>query len=315
MESVYKDSKEELILDHLHETAFQDCPLGFTILGPVENILRISSEDIREYVRTHYTADRMVIAAAGAVDHDEIVKYAEQLFSSVPGGQRTGDKIPILEPAYFVGSHYDERWDHMDRAHVAFAYPTCGWNDPDTYPLMLVHGLIGEGNKSDYGSFNNLSQTHRMLLANEDGDNYIDRYMTFNTLYKDVGLFGVYYECHPYDLDHATVILRKQMSKYGYVLSPTELNLIRNKVKASTVMNLANTTMVCEDIGRQMLVHGRRVHPSEMFTRLDEVDVNAVKSVVQKYLIDRDHALAAIGPTHELLDYVNLSRLSYRSLY
>jgi len=315
MESVYKDSKEELILDHLHETAFQDCPLGFTILGPVENILRISSEDIKEYVKTHYTADRMVIAAAGAVDHDEIVKQAEQLFAAVPGEQQQGTKKPILQPAYFVGSQYDERWDHMDRAHVAFAYPTCGWNDPDTFPLMLVHGLLGEGQKGDYGSFNNLSQTHRMLLANEDGDNYVDRYMSFNTVYKDVGLFGVYFECHPYDLDHSMVILRKQMSKYGYVLSPTELNLIRNKVKASTVMNLANTTMVCEDIGRQMLVHGRRIHPAEMFTRLDEVDVNAVKSVVQKYLIDRDHALAAIGPTHELLDYVNLSRLSYRQLY
>eukprot|EP00495_Collosphaeridae_sp_1-RS-2012_P000464 TRINITY_DN10382_c0_g1_i1.p1 TRINITY_DN10382_c0_g1~~TRINITY_DN10382_c0_g1_i1.p1 ORF type:complete len:142 (+),score=13.83 TRINITY_DN10382_c0_g1_i1:178-603(+) len=141
-----------------------------------------------------------------------------------------------------------------------------------------------------------------MLLANEDGMNYCDRYMTFNTLYKDTGLFGVYYECHPYDLDHCTTILRKQMSKYGYVLSPQELNMVRNKVKASTIMNLANTTMVCEDIGRQMLVHGRRIHPTEAFTRLDEVDVNAVKSVVQKYLIDRDHALAAIGPLHELPD-------------
>jgi len=315
MESVYKDSKEELILDHLHETAFQDCPLGFTILGPVENILRISADDIKEYVRSHYTADRMVIAGAGAVDHDELTKLADKYFAGVPKTTQTGTKMPILQPAYFTGSDYNERWDYMDKAHVAFAYPTCGWNDADTYPLMMVHGLMGEGNKSEYGSFNNLSQTHRMLLANEDGVNYVDRYMTFNTLYKDVGLFGVYYECHPYDLEAATCILRKNLSRYGYVLSPQELSYVRNKVKASTVMNLANTTMVCEDIGRQMLVHGRRIHPAEMFTRLDEVDVNAVKSVVQKYLIDRDHALAAIGPTHELPDYYTISEASYRKLY
>jgi len=315
MESVYKDSKEELILDHLHETAFQDCPLGFTILGPIENILRISPDDIKEYVKTHYTADRMVIAGAGAIDHDELCKLGEQMFGGVPPVTETGTANPILQPAYFVGSDYEERWDYMDKAYVGFAYPTCGWNDPDTYPLMMVHGLLGEGTKGEYGSYNNLSQTHRMLLANEDGMNYCDKYMTFNTLYKDTGLFGVYYECHPYDLDHCTVILRKQMSKYGYVLSPQELNMVRNKVKASTIMNLANTTMVCEDIGRQMLVHGRRIHPTEAFTRLDEVDVNAVKSVVQKYLIDRDHALAAIGPLHELPDYVTLANLSYRRIY
>lgn len=313
MESVYKDSKEELILDHLHENAFQGTPLGYTILGPVGNIERITKKDIETYIKTHYTADRMVIAAAGAVDHDEIVKLVDQMFGKVPTHPQTGE-VAFKEPADFMGCDYDERWDEMERAHVAFAYPTCGWNSPDSYPLMMLQQLLGEGNTGEYGSHNNVSELHRKLLGSLDNTTYVHKYQTFNTLYSDTGLFGVYYECHPYDLHWATIIIRGSMSKYGYFLSTDELDYVRNKQKASVLFNLANSTMVCEDIGRQMLVHGRRVHPSEMFYRFDEIDVNAVKNVAQKYLIDRDHCLAAIGPTHELPDYNIIRKKSMRHL-
>merc|ERR1719445_2298353 len=90
MEHVYQDSKEELIFDHLHETAFQGSPLGFTILGPVENIQKINSQMLRDYVTTHYTGSRMVIAASGAVDHDELVKLTEQYFGQVKPTEEGG---------------------------------------------------------------------------------------------------------------------------------------------------------------------------------------------------------------------------------
>merc|ERR1719379_1663414 len=59
---------EEVIFDMLHECAYVGTPLAPTILGPVENIKSISVDDIKTYIATHYTAPRMVFAAAGAVD-------------------------------------------------------------------------------------------------------------------------------------------------------------------------------------------------------------------------------------------------------
>eukprot|EP00965_Chrysotila_dentata_P211833 6186666-Pleurochrysis_carterae.AAC.2 len=73
MEEVDKNL-EEVIFDRLHEVAFVGTPLSRTILGPVENIKSITSDDIVRFVKTHYTAPRMVVAASGAVDHDELVK-------------------------------------------------------------------------------------------------------------------------------------------------------------------------------------------------------------------------------------------------
>ena len=62
---------DEVIFDHLHSIAFQGSSLGYTILGPEKNIKSIKRDDLVKYVKTHYTGPRMVLAAAGAVDHNE----------------------------------------------------------------------------------------------------------------------------------------------------------------------------------------------------------------------------------------------------
>ena len=64
---------EEVIFDHLHATAYQGTPLGYTILGPTENVKKISRNDLQEYIGKHYSAPRIVLAAAGGIDHDALV--------------------------------------------------------------------------------------------------------------------------------------------------------------------------------------------------------------------------------------------------
>ena len=76
MEEVEKEV-EEVLFDHLHATAFQQTGLGRTILGSAENVRTITRENLAEYIKTHYTAPRMVLVGAGAVDHDELVKLAQ----------------------------------------------------------------------------------------------------------------------------------------------------------------------------------------------------------------------------------------------
>merc|ERR1712238_216501 len=76
--------QEELVLDHLHSTAFQGTGLGRTILGPEENIRSLKKSDLSSYINTHYTAPRMVIAGAGAIDHEELCSMASEHFGGLP---------------------------------------------------------------------------------------------------------------------------------------------------------------------------------------------------------------------------------------
>jgi processing peptidase subunit beta len=98
-------NQEELLLDHLHATAFQGCGLGYTILGPEENIMSLKRQDFVNYIKTHYTAPRMVVAGAGAIDHGVLCDLADKYFGSVPSAPTIGGPV-IMEPAVFTGSDY-----------------------------------------------------------------------------------------------------------------------------------------------------------------------------------------------------------------
>jgi mitochondrial-processing peptidase subunit beta len=97
--------QEELVLDHLHATAFQGTGLGRTILGPEENIRSLTRADLVNYIQQHYTAPRMVIAGAGAIDHKQLCDLATQHFGSLPKAPKSGLEVR-MDPAVFTGSDY-----------------------------------------------------------------------------------------------------------------------------------------------------------------------------------------------------------------
>lgn len=98
-------SQEELVLDHLHAAAYQGTGLGRTILGPVENIQSLKRSDLVAYIQQHYTAPRMVVAAAGAVDHKQLCDLAAEHFGALPTAPKDGLQVSF-DPALFTGSDY-----------------------------------------------------------------------------------------------------------------------------------------------------------------------------------------------------------------
>ncbi|CAG2222456.1 MAS1 [Mytilus edulis] len=115
---------QEVVFDHLHAVAYQGTPLGRTILGPTENIMTINRNDLLEYIGNHYKGPRIVLAGAGGVDHDELVKTAQQYFGNLGAGYE--GKIPTTETCRFTGSEVRVRDDTMPLAHVAIAVEGCG---------------------------------------------------------------------------------------------------------------------------------------------------------------------------------------------
>ncbi|THU74596.1 hypothetical protein C4D60_Mb04t35050 [Musa balbisiana] len=93
---------EEVIFDHLHATAFQYTPLGRTILGPAQNIKTIAKEHLKNYISTHYTAPRMVISAAGAVKHEDIVDQVKKLFTNLSNDPTTASQLVAKEPVILL---------------------------------------------------------------------------------------------------------------------------------------------------------------------------------------------------------------------
>lgn len=74
---------QEVVFDHLHAIAYQGTPLANTILGPTANIRSINATDLREYLSNHYKASRIVVAGAGGVNHDDLVKLSQSCLSNI----------------------------------------------------------------------------------------------------------------------------------------------------------------------------------------------------------------------------------------
>ncbi|PBK97957.1 hypothetical protein ARMGADRAFT_988008 [Armillaria gallica] len=292
---------EEVVFDHLHSVAFQGQSLGRTILGPKGNILSINRDDLSSYIKTNYTADRMVLVGTGGIEHEALVKLAEKHFASLPV---SSNPIPLGRLSHpkptFVGSEVRVRDDTIPTANIAIAVEGVGWSSPDYFPMMVMQSIFGNWDRS-LGASNLLSSRLSHLLSS---NNLANSFLSFSTSYSDTGLWGIYLVSENLmnldDLLHNTLKEWTRMS-----ISPEEVEVERAKsqLKAGLLLSLDGTTAVAEDIGRQLVTSGRRMSPQQIENAVDGVSVADIKRVAQKYLWDKDFALAALGSIEGLFDY------------
>jgi processing peptidase subunit beta len=309
MEEVNKQYEEQ-ILDHLHETAFMGTGLGRTILGPEENIKSLTRNDLQDYIKTHYTADRFVIAGAGAVDHKQLVELTEKHFGKLPTAP-AGALATKFDPAVFTGSDKRIRFDSMKEAHVAIAFQGASWTSEYAFPLMVMQTILGSWDRTSSVGRNSASKLAREISEHE----LASKFMTFNTCYKDTGLFGVYVVATDNKLDDVMWYTLDNMMRLCHNVTDEEVDRAKTQLKANMLMQLDSFSQTAEDIGRQILVYGRRMSNAEVFARIDAISTSEVRAAANKFINDEDHALAAVGPLMELPDYNRLRRLSVRLRY
>ncbi|KAK8466609.1 hypothetical protein PHAVU_008G133900 [Phaseolus vulgaris] len=302
---------EEVIFDHLHATAFQCTPLGRTILGPDKNIRTITKAHLQSYIQTHYTAPRMVIAASGAVKHEDIVDQVNKLFTKLSTDGTTTAQLVAKEPAIFTGSEVRMLDDDIPLAQFAVAFEGASWKDPDSVALMVMQAMLGSWNKAAGGGKHMGSELAQRVGINEVAESI----MAFNTNYKDTGLFGVYAVAKPDSLDDLSYAIMYETTKLAYRVSEDDVTRACNQLKSSLLLHIDGTSPVAEDIGRQLLTYGRRIPFAELFARIDAVDASTIKRVANRFIYDKDVAITALGPIQRLPDYNWFRRRTYWNRY
>jgi mitochondrial-processing peptidase subunit beta len=266
--------------------------------------LSIQRDDLASYIKTNYTADRMVLVGTGGVTHSELTKLAEKHFSSLPV---SSNPIPLGRsshpPTRFVGSEVRIRDDTMPTANIAIAVEGVGWKSPDYFPMFVLQSIFGNWDRS-LGASSLLSSRLSHIVSS---NNLANSFMSFSTSYSDTGLWGIYLVTENImnidDLVHLTL---KEWTRMSTGPLENEVERAKSQLKASLLLSLDGTTAIAEDIGRQLVTSGRRFTPKQIENAVDAVTPAEVQRVAQKYLWDRDASTPfELFSTHRLTQYLD----------
>jgi processing peptidase subunit beta len=252
----------------------------------------------------------MVISGAGAIDHEELCKLAGEHFGGLPAAPKAGVEV-AMDPAVFTGSDIRIKFDSDNTAHIALAFEGASWTSEYAFPLMLLQTILGSYDRAS-GFGKNVASKMCQEVAEHELAHSIS---TFNTCYKDTGLFGIYAVAPDNKLDDLLWYIMGNLVRMVHNPSVDEVERAKVNLKATMLMGLDGNSNVAEDIGRQLLTYGRRMTPAEIFSRIDAITVDDIKATAAKVINDQDHALAAVGGIHELPDYNWIRRHSYYLRY
>lgn len=233
----------------------------------------------------------MVLVGSGGVEHDSLVQLAQQHFGDMQSSSKPL-RIGGMEKTDFVGSEVRVRDDTMSTANIAIAVEGVGWNSPDYYPMLVMQSIFGNWDRS-LGSSPLLSSRLSHIIQT---NNLANSFMSFSTSYSDTGLWGIYLVSENVtNLDDLVHFTLKEWQRMSTGPLEAEVERAKSQLKASLLLGLDGTTAIAEDIGRQLVTSGKRLNPKEIEAAVDGVNTNDIQRVAQKYLWDRDIAMAAVG--------------------
>lgn len=260
-----------------------------------------------DYVSKNYTADRTVIAAAGPVDHAELVRLAEEHFRHWKSGDpRAAEPKPL-----FCGTQTVVRNEEVGpKVHFAVGYEGVPWLAADSLSFMVLQSLLGTYTQgaSVVPDAMSLNRTVSAVAAG----NCCSHFSAFNTCYTDTGMFGFYGICDDHATNDCVEELICSVDRLSYNVTDEEVERAKRALKVSICGALDSTTAIAEDIGRQLLVYGRRVSIPEFLLRLDALDAAEIQRVARKYLTGSDIAATALGSIDVLPD---LSSIRKKNLF
>ncbi|HEX3500720.1 MAG TPA: pitrilysin family protein [Stellaceae bacterium] len=270
------DTPDDIIFDLFQERAFPDQAMGRPVLGRPEIIQNMARDTVAAYLHDNYAAPRMVLAAAGNIDHDSLVAHAERAFAKLPrvGAART-------EPAHYIGGELREQRD-LEQVHVVLGFSGLAYTDPDHYAASVLSAALGGGMSS------------RLFQEIREKRGLVYTIYSFAHGYRDSGVFGVYAGTGPEEVVELIPAMCEEIRRVCDGLGAAELRRARAQLKAGILMSLESTSARCEQLAQHLLVYDELLDVADIVARIEAVDNEAVMRVAQRVTATRP-TFAALG--------------------
>lgn len=277
-----QDTPDDLVYDRFLEAAFPDQPLGRPILGTAKTVKSFTPDAIRAYLARHYHAGNMVLAASGAVDHEDLVALAKEHLAALPAGPAEAKR----HAGTYVGGEARIGSDE-EQVHLVLGFPGKPFKDGAHYPLQIFSSLLGGGMSSRL--FQEVREERGLAYA-------ID---AFHWPFSDCGVFGIGAGTAPEDVAELIEVALACLRRAAEDATEAEVARAKAQMKVGLLASLESPGGKLEQMARQVLIFGRAVPRDELAARLDAVTLEDVKQAALG-LLGHQPTIAAVGPLQGL---------------
>jgi predicted Zn-dependent peptidase len=279
---MHEDEPSDLVHELCQSALYPDHPLGREVLGEKATITAMTRDDIRGYFAAHYRPESIVVAAAGKVDHDELVAGVERRFTG-PSGAAPARESQVLPPArpLIVFKRATEQ------AHLVVGLRAPPRHDDDRFALAVLNQLLGGGMSS------------RLFQEVREKRGLVYSVYSYRAAYLETGLLAVYAGTSPARAGTVLQLIDAELDRLLQEEIPEqELAVARGHVKGSLVLSLEDTPSRMSRIGRSQLIHGQVMTLDELVQRTADVTAADLRRVIERVLTG-PRTLAVVGPFDE----------------
>jgi predicted Zn-dependent peptidase len=239
------DSPEDFIQDLFASELYKNHPLALPILGTPDSIQSIGVHDLNRFHEQFFTPDRLIVAAAGQVNHSELVSLIEKYLTDLPLNESTivnSDKLSIVFPEA-----------KSIQAHICTGFRTFPYSDSRKFPMWIIDTYLGQGMSSIL--FQELREKRGLAYS----------VYSFSEYYQDTGLFGIYAGTELKQKKRVQELIHHLIQRLVEAgLTPDELQRIQSQLVGSLILSM-------EDASRRMHRLAKMEHYLKKYVSVEQV--------------------------------------------
>jgi predicted Zn-dependent peptidase len=279
------DTPDDLVHDVFSNALFPEHPLGREIAGTQETIGAMPRDDIAAYHRAHYHPENVVVAVAGNLEHDDVLRMVE---AGLPAPTRHS-RPPRLDGA---DAREPQRVAVVERpleqAHLVLGMRALPRDDPDRYALTVLDQVLGGGMSSRL--FQEIRE-HRGLAYSV---------FSYRSAFEETGALAVYCGTSPEHFDEVLGVLDHELDRLvdERGVEDGELERAKGHLTGSLALSLESSSSRMHRIGRAELTLGEVPEIDEVVARVEAVDPDDIARVIERVVAPGRRTLAVVGPVN-----------------
>jgi predicted Zn-dependent peptidase len=287
--AMYEDDPQEKVFDVLGEAVFGGHPLGRAIIGRAEVIADTPAQDIARFHGSRYVPANVVLAAAGAVDHDAFVALAQDRIDAATK-PRPAPAAPPPAPALSGAQRRFERKD-TEQYHVCLGGPGLSRHDERRFALRVLDAVFGGTSSS------------RLFQEVRERRGLAYSVYSFTSHYQDTGQVGLYVGTRPDNVTEALAVVGAELARMRK--SPAtaeELARAKENLKGRVVLALESTGARMNRLGSEVLADAPLLSLDEAVARIAAVTMEDVAALAEELWSAERLSAAGIGPDQARFD-------------